>query len=249
MEPAFVLVGAAKSGTTALHRYLEAHPDVEGPLWKEIRYFDERYHRGPAWYRAHFPPRSEGQRITFDGTVGYLYHPQAAERMARELPHARVVAMVRNPVDRAVSQYLHEVRRGWERRPAREAFEAHLALAEQDGIEEPRRRGALVEPDGWLGYVRRGVYLPQLERYFAAFGRDRVHVIKYEGFFASPESGYRRLLELLELAPDPDVRFERHNVGSYPKQLDFDRDRLVEFFRPYNLALEDRLGLDLSDWT
>lgn len=225
--PSFLIIGARKSGTSSLFDYLLQHPDVRAPLWKETRFFDFGYQKGLAWYRAHFPRREPGARwITGEATTGYLSHPSCAERIACHLPDAKLVAILRNPVDRAISDWAHEQRRGAEQRSAREALGA---------------------PDPASPYVARSLYARQLRRYLGRFPRERLLVLRYEDFFAAPAEGYAELLRFLGLAPFDDVRFEHLNPGRGAGD-EVDRDALRAFFRPHNRELEELVGLDPSPW-
>lgn len=126
--PEFVVIGGMKCGTTALHRYLDAHPAVATSDPKELNFFfGERpgdvgnWWRGTAWYREQF--RSDVP-IRGEASPGYTSpdHPMVAERMAELLPDVHVIYLTRDPVDRAVSQYLHHRRDGDERRPIADAL-------------------------------------------------------------------------------------------------------------------------------
>src|SRR4051812_20031887 len=112
--PSVLIIGAQKSGTTSLSSYLVEHPDMLPSLRKEVHYFSFNYERGVNWYRAHFPYTHHLRRgaLTLDATPYYLVHPLVAQRAAQLLPHAKLVVLLRNPVDRALSHYQHEVRGG-----------------------------------------------------------------------------------------------------------------------------------------
>ena len=113
MTPSFLICGGQRCGTTSMYRALAAHPVVlKAVLHKGVHYFDTSYDRGMAWYRAHFPLLRSAERIserygvptqTFESSPYYMYHPQAAARIARDLPQARLVVLVRDPVERAFS--------------------------------------------------------------------------------------------------------------------------------------------------
>src|SRR5947209_8592328 len=127
--PNFLILGAQKAGTTALYAYLRWHPEITGPSFKEVSFFDRHYARGERWYRAHFPARR--RPFVGEASPSYLFHPLVPERVARLLPDARLVAILRNPVDRAFSHYQHEVSLG--REP--------LSFEEAVAHEEERMRG------------------------------------------------------------------------------------------------------------
>ena len=117
--PDFVIIGAQKSGTSSLYRYLAQHPQVRECVLKEVHYFDggledgiDTYALGPSWYRSHFPLKREmtpGLQ-TFEASPLYLLHPLVAERIAGLMPQAKLVAMLRDPTERALSHYFHNVR-------------------------------------------------------------------------------------------------------------------------------------------
>jgi len=136
MEPAFILIGAQRCGTTSLFRALAAHPQVMPPTFRKgVNYFDLNYYRGTQWYRAHFPVVEVARRrtghhgapVACEASGYYLYHPQAMERLGHDLPRAKLVAMLRDPVERAFSAHKHEVARGYEH----EGFERALELEDE----------------------------------------------------------------------------------------------------------------------
>ena len=114
--PAFMILGTQRGGTSSLYKYLEGHPDVAASIRKETEYFSRRFGEGEAWYRAHFPFAigSGARRLGFEATPDYLFYPPTPQRVARRLPGARFVVLLRDPVERAHSHYLHMVRLGFE---------------------------------------------------------------------------------------------------------------------------------------
>jgi hypothetical protein len=210
MLPSVVVVGAQRCGTTTLYRLLRDHPQVVRPAFRKgIGYFDLEFERGERWYRGHFPVERvaavrtvrHGPPVTFEISGYYLFHPLAAERMAASLPGVRVVAMVRDPCERAYSAYRHEYARGFEH----ETFEDALDL-------EPQRLAGEVErmvadptyrshSHRHHAYVGRSQYAPQLQRMAAAVGRDRVLTLDADRFFADPGREFAHLVDWLGLTP------------------------------------------------
>jgi O-antigen/teichoic acid export membrane protein len=206
MRPAFVIVGAQRSGTTTLFRLLESHPNLVRPtLSKGTGYFDDLYCMGPRWYRAHFPLRpvarvlARGEVATFECSGYYLFHPLAAERIARDLPGVKIVVMLRDPVARAHSAYRHELARGFENL----GFDDAVALESMRVAGEAER--LLEDPDyrsfehRHHAYLGRGEYGDQVRRLVEAVGPARVHVVEADTFFADPEAEFVRLQRWLEL--------------------------------------------------
>ena len=243
--PDFLVVGGQRCGTTSLFRALMAHPDIARPMVnKGVNYFDVNYHRGEEWYRGHFPARSEDAPTrVFDASGYYMFHPLAAERIVHDLPTIKIVAMVRDPVERAWSAYKHELARG---------FEWERSFAHAVDLEDARLEGEIermVADPAYQSfnhrhhaYRRRGEYARLLQPFIQGLGRDRVHIIESERFFAEPAQVYAGLTEFLEVEPVVPERFDRFNArpGSDGDSETF--QRLRERFAPHDEALADLLG-------
>ncbi len=144
MTPEFLIIGGQRCGTTSMYRTLAQHPNVlKAVKHKGIHYFDTDYQRGMDWYRAHFPLRRTADAVerrtgvrplTFESSPYYMFHPLAAERIARDLPGVKVLVLLRDPVERAYSAHAHELARGFET----EDFETALDL--EEGLEYLERR-------------------------------------------------------------------------------------------------------------
>lgn len=240
--PSVIIVGAQRAGTTTLFRVLADHPQVRRPTFtKGTRYFESGYHRGPRWYRAHFPI-AFGDHITFESNGYYSFHPLAAERIGRDLPGVRVVMMVRDPVERAFSAYKHALARGLET----ESFEAALEL-ESDRIAGEMER---IENDPSYesfslrhhAYVTRGRYAEQLDRLASTLGEQNVFVMDADLFFADPSAEFNRLNRWLGLAPWLPQAVEQWNARRSAPMPEAIRERLWEYFEPYDKDLQRFLG-------
>ncbi len=197
--PNFLIIGAAKAGTTSLYHYLRQHPQVFMSAVKEVNFFA---YAGQG--SRQFPVRSleeygalfrevRAEKAVGEASPRYLSHPEAAERIRRTLPEVRLVASLRDPVERAYSGYLMQVRKGRERRPPEACFE----------------RGDV--------YVEGGFYGEQLRRFYDRFDSGRIHVLLFEELGGRARATLRALFDFLEVDPDfaPDTSV-RHNVGGYP---------------------------------
>ena len=288
--PNFIIIGAQKCGTTSLYYYLKQHPDVYMSPVKEPHFFDYegagRNFRGPGPssapkisledYRALFRGVS-GEKAVGEASPLYIYIPETPALIKRHVPEARLIAMLRNPADRAYSAFSHTVRRGWE--PLTDFVEALRA-------EEGRMR------DNWhprYHYRTRGFYHAQLERYFDAFGPERIGVYLYEDLVAEPLGVLRDNFRFLGVdeafVPDTSVRY---NTSGVPRNaaaralvrganrlapvakrfIPYDlrqrikgrvfvdppplapevREGLIEGYRQDISKLEDLIGRDLSLW-
>jgi hypothetical protein len=249
--PSALIIGAQRGGTTSLFNYLAQHPDVLPPLGKEIHYFDFYYARGIKYYRGRFPysHRLRGGSVTLDATPYYLVHPLVPQRAARLLPRVKLIALLRNPVDRALSHYQHEVRGGRETLSFAEAIEKE---SERLAGEEDRLRN---EPGyySWnhhrYSYTRRGLYLEQLRRWLQHFPRSQLLVLQSEWLYRDPAAATAAAQRFLGLR---DYRLQRYEdtyqQGHYervmPEEL---RTKLTTYFEPHNRALFQFLGEEF-DW-
>jgi hypothetical protein len=244
--PDFLIVGAQRSGTTSLYRYLAEHPDVAPPVRKEIQYFSLHYDRGKSWYRTHFPFAGR-QRVTFEATPYYLFHPAAPARAAATVPDAKVIAVLRDPVDRAFSHWQHNASRGLEHLGFESALDAESErLAGEDDrlVADADYQSAAHR---YWSYARRGEYATQLERWLGHYPRERVLVLRSEDLYERPGPTYARVLTFLDLPPVELDDYPRYTRRTSPAQMtDAARRRLTSYFRPYNQRLATLLGED--DW-
>src|SRR5687768_13237463 len=97
--PDFLIIGAQRGGTTSLYRYLTEHPEIDPAVRKEIHFFSRHHEQGLDWYRAHFPRRDESSLVG-EASPNYLVHPDVPARVAAALPRVKLIALLRNPVDR-----------------------------------------------------------------------------------------------------------------------------------------------------
>lgn len=252
--PDFLIIGAQKAGTTALFAYLRWHPEITGPSWKEVSFFDRRYREDPRAYRASFPAKPRqwvvAKRrgrwpLVGEASPSYILHPLAPQRARDLVPDARVIALLRNPVDRAYSHYQHEVRLG--REPL--SFEDALDAEDERLCGEVERMVA--EPtyfsEAWWNYtyMARGRYAEQLERWFAVFPRDQLLVLFTEELHDDTAGTYARVLGFLGARP--------HELASYPRIFDHEyasmdpvtRFRLETEFEEPNRELARLLGREL----
>jgi hypothetical protein len=200
-EPEFLVIGAQRAGTTSLFQWLDAHPAVLMSRPKEVHYFDLQHHRGRRWYRSHFPRARRGV-LRGEATPYYLYHPLVPGRVRAELPDARLVVLLRDPAERAHSQFRHERRLGFE---SLEDFEEALAGEEGRLSGEAERLARDPSAESYAhnhhGYLDRGRYAAQLERWFEHFPREQVHVLFSEELFAEPGRVLGELAGFLGLDP------------------------------------------------
>ena len=259
--PDFLVIGAKKGGTTSVANWLARHPHVL-PMFPRVQraksphYFDINYWRGQDWYRSHFHSnafrRVQERRTGFRPLAGesspyYLFHPAAPERIAATVPDVKLVAVLREPVSRAYSNYWDRRATGHEDLPT---FEAAIDA-------EPQRLAGITDevlrpPHAYSydhdnhSYLARGHYADQLRRYYEHFDRDQLLVLSADVVRRQPEQSFVRLEAFLGLRPSQ-IDLTPFNVRSgYPPLSPETRDRLREHYAPYNEELYDLLGEDFG---
>jgi hypothetical protein len=245
--PDFLILGAQKAGTTALYAYLREHPQITGPSWKEVSFFDRHYSRGEAWYRGNFPNtlRARGG-IVGEASPSYLFHPLAPERVAAMVPDAKLVALVRNPVDRAFSHYQHEVALGREPLSFEDALDAEDERLQGEGERMAADPGYFSHPWWNYTYRARGRYAEQLDRWLAAFPREQLLVMPSEELLGEPEQAHGRVLEFLGAAPHRLEAYPRVFERQYEPMRPETRLRLAAEFAEPNGQLYELLGRNLG---
>ena len=217
--PDALVIGAQRCGTSSLYRYLGAHPDVAPALRKEVEYFTRYYDRGEAWYRAHFPivgPSGRNRPLCFEATPDYLLDPRAASRAAAAVPTAKIIVLLRDPVERAHSHYRHMRRLGLETLATFE--EALRAESERlaDALErlQEGENGPLPAHVHRFSYLRRGCYAAQLERWLSYFSEERILVVRSEDLFTETHATFQAVLAFLGLPPWRPDAYENHGSGT-----------------------------------
>ncbi len=244
--PDFLIIGTQKGGTTSLHAYLAENSMVSAPSTKEVHYFDHNHGRGQGWYRAHFQRAYGSARLSFESTPYYLFHPLVPERVSELLPEARLLIVLRNPIDRAFSQHNHERALGFEDLEFEQALEREaerLEGEEERMFTDPGYRSFAHQHHS---YLARGRYAEQLERWLGHFDRDQILVLSAEELFADPVEVVGRSQQFLGLPLESPLDLSARNAREYAPISAETRARLRAEFEPHNLHLEGLLGRDLG---
>ncbi len=252
--PDFAVIGAMRCGTSRFYMLLTNHPLIKRAAAKELHYFDrpERFEQGLEWYRKCFPPPEwqDGHRtITGEATPRYLFEPLVPERMAQVVPEARLIVLLRNPVDRAYSQYHRSARNGRESLSFQDTVEEELAsLAGAESSGHGRSRD---DADG-SAYTQlsRGIYVDQLIWWRKFFDEEQMLVLKSEDFFKHQADTLKLVQEFLGLPyreiEIPSRKTSRESTYEYEPMDPALRQRLEAFFEPHNKRLYDYLGRDFG---
>ncbi|GCD77741.1 hypothetical protein JCM31826_12230 [Thermaurantimonas aggregans] len=218
-----VIIGAQKSGTSTLFEWLKVQPGIVPSVEKELHYFDFSHTKGIDFYLSRFE-KKEGT-LLLEASPMYLFHPHVPERMCTHFPYAKLILLLRNPVDRAWSQYRMNVRRGIERLGFLTAvrLEPFRLLGSSADVPESRFQN--------YSYIQRGRYASQISRWLTYFWRDQLFVAVYEDFFSRPEEGLDVLENFLQFKfSDREIVKSSYNRGDGLSLSDEVRKKLSSIF-------------------
>ncbi len=258
--PDFMIIGTQKGGTTSLYNYLLEHPSIARIYIKEPHFFDIYFNKGFLWYRSHFPTIAQKYYanhfrkrafITGEASPYYLPHPLAPARVAMTLPKVKLIIVLRNPTDRAYSQYQHQVRQ-----PGVEPLSFEEAL----GREEQRLAGEeqkMLEDEKYISfnhrhysYLARGRYIDQIRIWMKFFPKDQFLILRSEDLYSNPEAALKETFAFLHIPnvalKEQTEEYQQYNKASYDKMNPVTRQRLVEYFKPHNARLYEFLGRDFG---
>lgn len=221
----FLIVGAQRGGTTALHSYLSVHPDINMAREKEVHYFDAQKPKGDEWYHAHW----DGDGLRGEATPSYMFMPAAPPRVKAYNPEMKLIFLLRHPVDRAYSHYLMDRERG-------RTAQGFAWLIRQ----EKRLLGG----HRHYSYVMRGFYMHQIARWWAWFPVRQMLFLRSEEFLWDRAGTLDQVCSFLGVDRMPKLPHDQY-VQSYPPLAGpmrnallrryADEVRQVEIFTAWNL--------------
>ncbi|MDQ6660253.1 MAG: sulfotransferase domain-containing protein [Chloroflexota bacterium] len=264
--PDFLIIGAERCGTSSLYYYLIEQPHIISASTKETHFFDENFGKGIGWYRAQFPVSVRKQYVTTvlkqdfltgEGTPYYMLYPHAPKRTFEIVPEVKLIALLRNPVDRAFSKHWIETRAGFETWSFEDAIKGeHERLAGE-------REKMLADESYYsysfrhFSYLTRGIYLDQLQNWLHYYPREQLLILRSEDMYSNPAEVLQKTLQFLGVKNASLNRefknYRRPSKKGYRNQaftptLDPKmREYLVEYFRPHNARLYEYLGVNF-DW-
>ena len=247
--PDMIIAGAPRCGTSWLYELADRHPDVEmaKPRRPEPKFFldDAVYGRGLDYYSKTWFPGIAAEKVAGEKSTNYLESPEAAERIHQHLPDVKLVFMLRDPVERAFSNYR------WSRMNELESEDFDTALdLEESGTRTLPEELRYARP---FSYLERGVYSPLLERYFARFPRRQILCLRFEDIDERARELAEKLHRFLgvEVRPrdadglDPVNRAPRDDGASMSSET---RRRLEHYYEKPNRELAELLGPDFEIW-
>jgi len=253
--PNFIIIGSSKSGTWAIHNYLLQHPDVDYSA-RNIHFFEYAYSNKISWYKSHFPTKlykslvesiHKRKCLMSEHTSTYLHHPLIPQRVKDGIPDVKLIVSLRNPIDRAYSNYHMFVRIGTEKRTFEDAVFSELKrieiIKENDNfqIKNPNFSNCVE-----FNYLRHGTYVDKLENWLKFFRREQFCIVENKDLSKNPQQVLDKIFEFLNVPHFKLRQEERWNVGKYKKMKESTRKTLEDFFKPYNERLYKLLGQNFS---
>ena len=206
--PDFFLLGAAKAGTSALQYYINQHPDVCMAHPKEpFFFFTPEFLKGPEYYKKTYFRHYNGEKISGEAAHRSLFFPYVPERIKQFNPNPKLLVILRNPIDRAISHYNFHVARGEEDRDFWSAIEDNLKRLENGPFFLTPEEGELYTRHKWNAdkyyptYLDTGHYAEHIERYMGAFGKESIRIYFAEELRENPFPILNEVFDFLELSP------------------------------------------------
>lgn len=242
--PNFLILGAAKSGTTSLYHYVGQHQDVCLSQPKEPLFFESEYERGLTFYWERYFKEWSGQSAIGEARVYNLYLPYVPDRIRESLPHARLIAVLRDPVDRAYSHWWHRYTRRIERLSFEDAVADNLETLragprfEGEAGAREWQRGLFKNMNGtrFRTYLDVGYYADQLGRYLERFPREQLEVLLYEDLVRDPAAMARELWSFLDVDPAVELRDPSPQNVANPTLTRWHERALLRAYKVSNLG-------------
>lgn len=241
--PQFMVIGAEKSGTTSLYHYLNQHPQFLPSIEKELDFFDIEFNRGIDWYLAHFPPiPAQHNFVTGEVSANYIYSQKSPQRIWDVFPQLKLIVILRNPVERAISRYHMLLKQGSPKQPFEQAINREI-----NNISASIKTGEIP----WIVLngnrnIGNSLYVYHLQRWLEVFPREQLLILKSEEFYQNPAATLKQIFDYLEVPNYELSNYQKYNAGSYSPISEQMRSQLADFFEPHNQKLADYLGMEFN---
>lgn len=249
--PDFFIIGVGRGGTTSLEYYLSQHPNIAHASKKEVHFFDREFKKESSWYKANFITKltkfyfnkiKKESILSCDATPTYIMHPDVPERIKQYLPNSKFIVFLRNPADRAFSQYNREVETKKEKLSFLDALKSEEERTRKEKTKYTDNEFFNSYYWGGINYLANGHYAKLLKRWFAIYPRDKFFILKTETFSKDPDKYINEIFRFLDLPDDHSIDFTRQNRGIEKKMSEEERQFLNVYFEKSNRELEELLG-------
>jgi len=232
--PSFIIIGQTKAGTTSLFDLISNHEAVDPPLLKEPSYWSFYHNAGKEWYSYIFPPIDHRPgTITFEASTSYFHNPMASMRIIEAMPSIKLIVILRDPVERAFSEYHQYLRMGLEKRSWEDVVKDEIETIS----ECPLTHETIREQDINNSFLLRSASLPHLKRYLAHFSSQQILTIDYRSFSNQPMTEMSRICEFVDISYSSGKDLPRLNEGHYKAMNAQTKNQLTTWFEHHNWLL------------
>ena len=253
--PDFIVIGVGRGGTTSCFHYLSQHPSIIGSAYDEIGFFDENFHLGLNWYRSMFPTKflkkkiakKFGKSLTYDVTPSYIWKPWVARRIKELFPGIKLIAILRNPVDKTYSHYHLSIRYNKEKLTFEEAVMRDMKTFSDLVNSDSKINDDYFKNQIKNSYLGRGFYAQQLETWFELFDRKQILILTSEELSTETNKTMNKIFQFLDLSDYEISDTAKRSTGNYTNMKMDTRKKLISFFSKYNQDLFKLLNQEF-DW-
>jgi len=251
--PDFLVIGAKRCGTTSLYQHLPEHPCISKSPHDNMGFFNDNFHLGVNWYKSFFPTTFTRKKIkskfgnflAFDVTTKYMEEESTANNVYQTKPNMKIIIILRNPVDRAYSQYHLSVRQTAERRSFEDVVEENMNRLNKESHEHYGRKPKFsVEEDN---HLKKGLYALQLRYWLKIFPRENILIVSTEEFESNQQIIYNKIFEFLNISKFEVKNTKKMEKGNYPPMKSETRNLLLDYFRSHNHELFELINIKF-DW-
>lgn len=249
--PDFLIIGAKRCGTTSLFTYLPEHPSIIESHHDNMGFFNDNYHLGVNWYKSFFTTistkkrieKEQGKCLSFDVTTRYIEQKSTAENIKKIKPDMKIIVILRNPIDRAYSQFNLSKKEltqslDFESEVFREITELEKKMENNNELEFNKEK---------QHYIQRGLYAKQLKSWFEIFPRDNILILSTEDFKNDNNMTYSKIFDFLDIPEHSINKKEMIGKGEYEPMKETARKMLIEFYKKHNEDLFKLIGKKF-DW-
>ena len=242
--PDFLIIGAKRCGTTSLFHHLPEHPSIAKSHHDNIGFFNDNFHLGVNWYRSFFSTisykkkmqKKYGKFLSFDVTTRYMESRRTAENVKKIKPEIKIIIMLRNPIDRAYSQFNVSVRDRTENREFQDAISQEINMLEQEFRDKDDTKLHEFSNDD-RHYIKKSLYAMQLKPWFELFPRNNILVLSTEEFKKDDSLTYKQIFNFLNI-PKFSIKGKKlMEKGNYSPMKKDTREILSDYFKDHNEEL------------
>ena len=241
--PNFIVIGVKRCGTTTLYEQLSEHPCIEKSAHDNLGFFNNNFELGMNWYKSHFVTnfrkkeieRKYGKFATYDVTSSYIQKKKTAQNIFKTLPNVKLILILRNPTDRAYSEYNQNIIDENESRDFTELIKQEINEIQN------MENGNLEFSSDKINLVKKGIYEKQISPWLEIFPRKQILIISTEEFGEKTTETYDKIFRFLELPEYKIKNKKRHRKGTYEAMDDKTRKILDDFYESYNSKLFQKI--------